>query len=100
MKSGGFLMHPGRLSPQARQNVRGPNGQQQAAPENPAAPLEKQGGLDNAHRVKVLEEGMKFVPTTIPPEDAQRWREEGAALNNVAAVRLALPIQYPSVGTA
>lgn len=71
MKSGGFLMHPGRLSPQARQNVRGPNGQQQAAPENPAAPLEKQGGLDNAHRVKVLEEGMKFVPTTIPPEDAQ-----------------------------
>ena len=33
--------------------------------------LQEQGGLDNAHRVKVLEEGMKFVSTTIPPEDAQ-----------------------------
>lgn len=71
MKSGGFLMHPGRLSARAQQNVRGPQGQQQAAPENPVAAVEKQGGLDNAHRVKVLEEGMKFVPTTIPPEDAQ-----------------------------
>lgn len=71
MKSGGFLMHPGRLSPRARGNVRGPDGQQQAAPENPAAPIEKQGGLENAHRIKVLEEGMKFIQTTIPPEDGQ-----------------------------
>jgi HK97 family phage portal protein len=71
MKSGGFLMHPGKLSSVARQNVAGPNGQRQAAPESPAATVEKQGGLDNAHRVKVLEEGMKFVQTTIPPEDAQ-----------------------------
>lgn len=71
MKSGGFLMHPGKLSPRARGNVRGPDGQQQAAPENPAAPIEKQGGLENAHRVKVLEEGMKFIQTTIPPEDGQ-----------------------------
>lgn len=71
MKSGGFLMHPGKLGPQGRANVRGPGGQIQAAPENPAAAVEKQGGLDNAHRIKVLEEGMKFVQTTIPPEDAQ-----------------------------
>ena len=71
MKSGGFLLHPGRLGPNARQNIRGPNGERRAAPENPAAPVEAQGGLDNAHRVKVLEEGMKFVQTTIPPEDAQ-----------------------------
>lgn len=70
MKSGGFLMHPGRLGPTARQNIRTPNGQR-AAPENPAATVEAQGGLDNAHRIKVLEEGMKFVSTTIPPEDAQ-----------------------------
>lgn len=71
MKSGGFLMHPGKLSPAARQNVRGPDGKARAAPENPASTLEGQGGLDNAHRIKVLEEGMKFVQTTIPPEDAQ-----------------------------
>lgn len=70
MKSGGFLMHPGKLGPQAQNNLRGPNGQK-AAPENPSALLEKQGGLDNAHRVKVLEEGMKWIQTTIPPEDAQ-----------------------------
>lgn len=71
MKSGGFLMHPGKLSPRARGNVRGGDGQQQAAPENPASAVEKQGGLDNAHRIKVLEEGMKFIQTTIPPEDGQ-----------------------------
>lgn len=70
-KSGGFLLHPGRLGPGAKRNLSGADGQKRAAPENPAAQLEHQGGLDNAHRVKVLEEGMKFVQTTIPPEDAQ-----------------------------
>lgn len=70
-KSGGFLMHPGKLTPSAKGNLRGPNGERQAAPESPAAALERQGGLDNAHRVKVLEEGMKWITTTIPPEDAQ-----------------------------
>jgi HK97 family phage portal protein len=67
-KSGGFLMHPGRLSDTARGNL---GRSVPASPDSPAAPLERQGGLDNAHRVKVLEEGMKFVTTTIPPEDAQ-----------------------------
>lgn len=70
-KSGGFLVHPGKLGPQARSNIRGPSGRSEAGPENPAAVTERQGGLENAHRVKVLEEGMKFVQTTIPPEDAQ-----------------------------
>lgn len=56
-KSGGVLIHPGKLSDPAKGRVRDD--------------FEKQGGLDNAHRIKVLEEGMKFVPTTIPPEDAQ-----------------------------
>lgn len=71
MKSGGFLMHPGRLGGRARGNISGPNGAPKAAPENPGSVVERQGGLENAHRVKVLEEGMKFVSTTIPPEDAQ-----------------------------
>ena len=70
-KSGGFLMHPGRLGPQAHKNIRGEGGEKKAAPESPAASLEAQGGLENAHKVKVLEEGMKFISTTIPPEDAQ-----------------------------
>lgn len=70
-KSGGFLLHPGRLSAGAKQNIRAPNGEVRRNPENPASPLDEQSGLDNAHRVKVLEEGMKFIQTTIPPEDAQ-----------------------------
>jgi len=70
-KSGGFLLHPGRLGPQAHQNLAGKNGKDVRPPENPASRLDEQAGLDNAHRVKVLEEGMKFVQTTIPPEDAQ-----------------------------
>ncbi|WP_109808411.1 phage portal protein [Sphingosinithalassobacter portus] len=68
-KSGGFLLHPGRLGPQAVTNLAGQK--DKAAGENPASRIERQGGLDNAHRVKVLEEGMKFVSTTIPPDDAQ-----------------------------
>ena len=71
MKSGGFLTHPGKLSSNAQRNIRGADGERRPAPESPAAAVEAQGGLDNAHRVKVLEEGMKFVQTTIPPEDAQ-----------------------------
>jgi HK97 family phage portal protein len=55
--AGGFLQHPGKLSSKAKGNIRDD--------------AEKQGGLDNAHRIKVLEEGMKFIPTTIPPDDAQ-----------------------------
>lgn len=70
-KSGGFLLHPGRLSAGARQNIGFKGGETRPAPENPASGLQDQGGLDNAHRVKVLEEGMKFISTTIPPEDAQ-----------------------------
>lgn len=56
-RSGGFLQHPGKLSTKAKDNI--------------ADAIEEKTGLDNAHRIKVLEEGMKFVPTTIPPDDAQ-----------------------------
>jgi HK97 family phage portal protein len=66
-KSGGFLMHPGRLGTEARSNLTKPAEERSDA----GGTLQRQGGLDNAHRVKVLEEGMKFVQTMIPPEDAQ-----------------------------
>lgn len=66
-KSGGFLMHPGKLSVTAKGNLGGPKDRRA----DDGAALERQGGLDNAHRVKVLEEGMKFVSTTIAPDDAQ-----------------------------
>jgi len=57
MKSGGYLKHPGRLSEEAQRNIK--------------ESMERQGGLDNAHRLKILEEGMDFQQVTIPPEDAQ-----------------------------
>ncbi|WP_291208992.1 phage portal protein [Hyphomonas sp.] len=66
-KSGGFLLHPGKLSGGAKENI----GKAKDKRSDPGADVERQGGLDNAHRIKVLEEGMKFIPTTIPPEDAQ-----------------------------
>lgn len=56
-RSGGFLEHPGKLGSEAQKNLQ----------DSMAA----QGGIDNAHRIKILEEGMKFNPTTIAPEDAQ-----------------------------
>ena len=57
-KSGGFLQHPGKLSPTAKENIKDS--------------VTKAGeGLDDAHRIKVLEEGMKYVPQTISPEDSQ-----------------------------
>ena len=56
-KSGGFIEHPGKLSTEAQDRLR--------------ESFQKQGGLTNAHRMKILEEGMKYTATTIAPEDAQ-----------------------------
>jgi HK97 family phage portal protein len=56
-RSGGFLYHPAKLSQQAKENLRDS--------------ADKQGGLDNAHRIKVLDEGMKYEAVTINPDDAQ-----------------------------
>lgn len=81
-KSGGFLLHPGKLSTTAKANLGVPSDQPDDA--NPAKTLERQGGLDNAHRVKVLEEGMKFVTTTIPPEDAQFLGTRGYQAGEIA----------------
>lgn len=69
-KSGGFLMHPGKLGPKAKTNLHNVDGGK-ADPSSPASAVERQGGLENAHRIKILEEGMKWISTTIPPEDAQ-----------------------------
>lgn len=57
-RPGGVLEHPGKLSPEAQQNLR-------------ASINEIHGGAENAFRLAILEEGMKWTQTTIPPEDAQ-----------------------------
>jgi HK97 family phage portal protein len=63
-KSGGFLMHPGKLGSKAITNIQDSMADQDKASSDGS-------GLDNAHRLKVLEEGLKYIPVTIPPEDAQ-----------------------------
>ncbi len=56
-KSGGFLSHPSKLSPDAHKRL--------------VESMQAQGGLENAHRMKVLEEGMTYHANTIAPEDSQ-----------------------------
>ena len=58
-KSGGFLMHPGKLGEKAKGNI------------SKSFLDDGQGGLEGAHKVKILEEGMKFIPTQTTPEDSQ-----------------------------
>jgi HK97 family phage portal protein len=57
-KSGGILTYPTALSDNAKKNIQ-------------ASWDKDDAGLENAHRIKILEEGTKFIPTTIPPNDAQ-----------------------------
>jgi HK97 family phage portal protein len=57
-RPGGVLEHPGRLGAKASESLR----EQWTA---------MQGGLNNAQRVAILEEGMKFSAIGIPPEEAQ-----------------------------
>lgn len=68
--SGGFLEHPGKLSEEAKKNIQ--------------KSMEVQGGLTNAHRMKILEEGMKFSKTTIPPEEAQFLQSRAFQVQEIA----------------
>lgn len=54
----GLITHPGQLSPEARENLKK---SWDAA----------HSGLDNAYRTALLEEGVKWEATGMPPEDAQ-----------------------------
>lgn len=56
--AGGFLKTPQKLSPEAKADLR-------------KAWNSVHQGAENAHRIAVLEQGMEWVQTTIPPEDAQ-----------------------------
>jgi HK97 family phage portal protein len=57
-RPGGALKHPGKLSPQARTNMR--------------ESWERiHRGLDNSHKVAILEEGTEFVPFASNARDAQ-----------------------------
>lgn len=56
--AGGVLEHPLKLSPEAFERLK-------------KSWSETHQGADKAHKVAILEEGMKYNKTSIPPEDAQ-----------------------------
>jgi HK97 family phage portal protein len=58
MSASGILTHPAELGKEAQDRLR-------------AAFTEQVGGLDRAHRLLILEEGMQWVQTTIEPEKGQ-----------------------------
>lgn len=67
-RSGGFLMHPGKLTDDAKRKVR-QSLKDQARAGDVGAPITEVG--NSHHDIRVLEEGMRFVATTIAPEEAQ-----------------------------
>lgn len=70
-KSGGFLMHPGKLTDDGKRRVR-KSLKDQAKPDSEVGGgLVTEVGGRTHHDIKVLEEGMKWVATTIAPEEAQ-----------------------------
>lgn len=57
-RMGGVLTTAGRLSPQGFDRLKGSLEQHH-------------GGVDRSHKLLILEEGLSYVPTAVPPEDAQ-----------------------------
>jgi HK97 family phage portal protein len=57
IQSAGILTHPGQLSPEAQANLR--------------KSFEQYQGAENANKVLIIEEGLDYKKTTIPPEEAQ-----------------------------
>jgi len=74
---GGFLEHPGHLSKEAQKNF-----------ENQIKADHK--GVDKAHQVMILEEGMKYNKNNIPPNDAQ-WLETRKFQRNEMAAFFGIP---------
>lgn len=69
----GILQHPGKLSDTAYNRL-------------VAQTTDEMTGLRNAHRIKILEEGMVWTRTAIPPEDAQFLETRRFQLAEIARV--------------
>ena len=70
--SGGVLEHPAHLSKEAQDNLR-------------KSWNDMHQGLSNQHRIAILEEGMKFSKTSIPPDDAQFLETRKFQRNEIAS---------------
>jgi HK97 family phage portal protein len=72
-KPGGVLEHPGQLSEEAANRLR-------------AGWNEMHSGLENAHRVAILEEGMTYKQIGLPPEDSQFLETRRFQIEEVARI--------------
>ena len=70
---GSVLRHPNQLSPEAKENLR-------EEFENAYS------GLNNAHRVAVLEEGLEWDPIQMSPEDLQMLDERKFQIREIARI--------------
>jgi HK97 family phage portal protein len=70
---GGILEHPGRLSDDAHQRLT-------------SSISESHGGLSQAHRLKILEEGMRYQSVGIPPDAAQFLETRKFQLTEIARI--------------
>lgn len=68
---GGVVTHPGVMSTQAQDNFR-------------AMLAGRHQGVDKAHEILVLEEGMKYDKNSLPPEDAQMLETRKFQRNEIA----------------
>ena len=68
---GGILEHPGKLDDEARKHLR-------------ESIQREHGGVSNAHRMMVLEEGMKYQALGTPPEDAQFLESRTYSVRDIA----------------
>ena len=72
-RPGGVLEHPAVMSQEAQDRLR-------------ASWQNVHGGLDRAHRVAILEEGMTYKAIGLPPEDAQFLQTRKFQLNEIARI--------------
>ena len=70
---GGFIEHPKSLGPLAFENLK-------------ASLKEKYQGIQNSHKIMILEEGMKFSKNVIPPNDAQFIESRQFQLEEIARI--------------
>lgn len=67
----GVITHPGKISEKALKNLQ-------------ASWNKKYGGIDNAQKTAILEEGMKLEKMSVPPEEAQFLESRKFQINEVA----------------
>lgn len=77
-RPGGILSHPNKLSDPAYERLK-------------KSFSEEHQGLDNAHKMKILEEGMEYTQIGLPPEDSQFLETRKYQRSEIASLFLVPP---------